>query len=79
MAARPSPEQAYDPVVILRLMGKGTIRTVLDPSSIFLQVCRISRTVCAQVQRAVTKQAVEFLKALMAGKILAIPVLKKTI
>lgn len=59
-------------------MREGTIRTILNLPSAFVQIGRISRTMRAQIQRAVTKQAVTFLQAFVAGKILTIPVLKKT-
>lgn len=59
-------------------MREGTIRTILNLSSAFVQVNRISRTMHAQIQRAVTKQAVTFPQTFVAGKILTIPVLKKT-
>ena len=66
-------------VIILILMGKCTVRAVLDPSAIPLDKSGIARTMLPQIQRAIAKQAVEIIHSLMTGKIFTISILKKTI
>lgn len=60
-------------------MREGAARAILDPSAVFLEIPRIPGAVLQAVHGAVTEQAVELRKALVAGEIFTISVLKKAI
>jgi hypothetical protein len=64
---------------MFRLMGKGTVGAHLDGASALFAELRFSGAMLPVIQRTVAEQAVKILKSLMAGKIFAIPVFKKTI
>ncbi len=72
-------QSLYHTVIISRLMRVCTVGTVLYSSPVLLYIRRISRAVFPQIQRTVAKQTVKVLQSLMAGKIPAIPVFKKTV
>ena len=60
-------------------MWEGAVRAILDPSAVFLKIPGIPRAVLHAVHGAVTEQAVKLRKALVAGEIFTIFILKKTI
>jgi len=73
------PQDLHDRIIMLRIMREGAARAVLDPSAVFLKIPGIPRAVLHAVHGAVTEQAVKLRKALVAGEIFTISVLKKTI
>jgi hypothetical protein len=60
-------------------MGECTIGTDFNYLTVIFLVLRFSRAIYSCVKRAITKKAVKVLKSLMARKILAVPVFKKSI
>ena len=73
------PQDLHDRIIMLRIMREGTARAILDPPAVFREIPGIPRAVLQAVQGAVAEQAVELRKALMAGEIFTIFILKKTI
>ena len=73
------PQDLHNRIIVLRIMREGTVRAILDPSAVFLKIPGIPRAMLQAVHRAVTEQAVKLRKALVAGEIFTISVLKKTI
>ena len=73
------PQNLHDRIIMLRIMREGAARAILDPSAVFLEIPGIPWAVLQAVHRAVTEQAVEICKSLVAGEIFTISVLKKTI
>ena len=73
------PQDLHDRIIMLRIMREVTARAILDPPAVFREIPGIPRAVLQAVQGAVAEQAVELRKALMAGEIFTISVLKKTI
>ena len=73
------PQDLHDHIIMLRIVWEGAARAVLDPSAVFLEIPRIPGAVLQAVHGAVTEQAVEIRKSLVAGEIFTISVLKKTI
>lgn len=73
------PQDLHDRIIMLRIMREGTARAILDPSAVLLKIPGIPRAVLHAVHGAVTEQAVKLRKALVAGEIFTISVLKKTI
>ncbi len=73
------PQDLHDRIIMLRIMREGAARAVLDPSAVFLKIPGIPRAVLHAVHGAVTEQAVKLRKALVAGEIFTISVLKKAI
>ena len=73
------PQELHDHIIMLRIVWEGAARAVLDPSAVFLEIPRIPGAVLQAVHGAVTEQAVEIRKSLVAGEIFTISVLKKTI
>ena len=71
-------KQGNHPVIIFRLMRKCTVCAVFYLSPVTFQIYRISRTILPCVQRTVTKQTVKLIKPLVAGKIPAFSVFKKS-
>ncbi len=57
-------------------MGKGAVRTHLDPPAVFLLIGRISRTVLPVIQGTIAKKAVHFLTPFVTGIILTRSVFK---
>lgn len=66
-------------IICLRPMRKSTIRTIFYRLSFLLQKFGISRAILQIIQGTVAEQTVKILQSLMAGKIFAFPVFKKTI
>lgn len=58
-------------------MREGAAAAIFDPSAVFLEIPGIPWAVLQAVHRAVTEQAVEICKSLVAGEIFTISVLKK--
>ena len=73
------PQDLHNRIIVLRIMREGTARAILDPPAVFREIPGIPRAVLQAVQGAVTEQAVKLRKALVAGEIFTISVLKKTI
>ena len=73
------PQKPDHHIIIPRLVGKRAAGTVFEPFSAAFQIRGISRTVFLCIQRTVAEQAVKISHLLMAGKIFAWPVFKKTI
>ena len=73
------PQDLHNRIIVLRIMWEGAVRAILDPSAVFLEIPGIPWAVLQAVHRAVTEQAVEICKSLVAGEIFTISVLKKTI
>ena len=73
------PQDLHDRIIMLRIMREGAAWAVLDPSAVFLEIPRIPGAVLQAVHRAVTEQAVELRKTLVAGEIFTIFILKKAI
>ena len=73
------PQDLHDRIIMLRIMGEGAARAVLDLSAVFLKIPGIPGAVLQAVHGAVAEQAVEIRKSLVAGEIFTISVLKKTI
>ena len=72
-------QHLHNLIIVFRLMGKRTVRTVLYFSSVFFKIFGIARTIFPQIHWAVTKQTVKIRQSLVTGKISALPVFKKTI
>ena len=68
-----------DPIIVLRLMGKRTVRTIFYLFSMICHIRRIPRTGFTGIHRTVTKQTVKVFQPLMAGKIRTRLILKKPI
>ena len=73
------PQDLHNRIIVLRIMREGTARAILDPPAVFREIPGIPRAVLQAVQGAVAEQAVKLRKALVAGEIFTISVLKKTI
>ena len=73
------PQDLHDRIIVLRIVWEGAARAILDPSAVFLKIPGIPRAVLHAVHGAVTEQAVEICKSLVAGEIFTIFILKKTI
>lgn len=73
------PQNLHDRIIMLRIMREGAARAILDPSAVFLEIPGIPRAVLQAVHGAVTEQAVEIRKSLVAGEIFTIFILKKAI
>lgn len=69
----------HHPAVIFRPVRKDTVRTVADLLPAAFDRDRRSRTLVQKIQGAVAEQAVKIVKPLMAGKIPAVPVFKKSV
>ena len=73
------PQDLHNRIIVLRIVWEGAARAILDPSAVFLKIPGIPRAVLHAVHGAVTEQAVEICKSLVAGEIFTIFILKKTI
>ena len=73
------PQDLHNRIIMLRVMREGAAAAIFDPSAVFLEIPGIPWAVLQAVHRAVTEQAVEICKSLVAGEIFTISVLKKTI
>ena len=62
---------------MLRLVGKGTVRTDFNLLALLFLIAGRSGTILVSVHRTVAKETVELRKPLMTGIILAILVCKK--
>ena len=73
------PQDLHNRIIVLRIMREGAARAILDPSAVFLEIPGIPGAVLQAVHGAVTEQAVELRKSLVAGEIFTIFILKKAI
>lgn len=67
-----------DLIIVFWLMGKRTVRAIFYLFSMICHICWIPRTGFQGIHRTVTKQTVKVFQPLMAGKIPARIILKKT-
>jgi hypothetical protein len=72
-------DQFDDPVVVLCPVGKSAACADFDLSAVFLCVAWAAWATLKMIQRAVAEQAVHLFNSFVAGIILAVPVLKKSV
>ncbi len=69
----------HDRIIMLRIMWKGAVTAILDPSAVLFKIPGIPGAVLQTVHGAVAEQAVEIRKSLVTGEIFTSFILKKAI
>jgi len=59
-------------------MRKSALGTVLDPFLLLFDIAWIPRAMLQAIHGAIAKETIKIFQSLMTGKILAVPVFKKT-